>query len=187
MSIKHPARWRRSRTITGLRAPSSGPLARVRVTSLHASVSGSRQVRPWSWSTKPALGGDWRSRDLTKTGEACWVVAPSVMPKQAGARVTTARRDAGPLARLRRSGDLTPVYVPPVEDEALRARSRARDDTLRDRQAATCRLHAFLLRPELRSDGPGHLGAGPPARALGGGLSSPRSANSRSRIRPGYP
>ena len=31
-----------------------------------------------------------------------------------------------PLARLMRSGDLTPVYVPAVDDEAIRNLSRAR-------------------------------------------------------------
>src|SRR2546425_8904680 len=63
--------------------------------------------------------GDWLYRYLTKKGHACWVVAPSLIPKKAGDRVKTDRRDAGPLARLVRSGDLTPVYVPTVEDEAI--------------------------------------------------------------------
>ena len=53
--------------------------------------------------------GSWRSRDLRKKGYDCWVVAPSLIPKKAGARVTTDRRDARQLARLMRSGDLTPV------------------------------------------------------------------------------
>lgn len=38
--------------------------------------------------------GYWRSRDLTKTGRICWVVAPSLMPQKAGDRVNTDRRDA---------------------------------------------------------------------------------------------
>ena len=37
------------------------------------------------------------------------------MPKKAGDRVKTDRRDAMQLARLMRSGDLTPVYVPAKE------------------------------------------------------------------------
>jgi transposase len=61
-----------------------------------------------------------------------------------------------------RSGALTPVDVPPVEDEALRDLSRAREDTSRDLKAAKCRLTAFLLRPDSRSTGqatwgPAHL------------------------------
>jgi len=58
-----------------------------------------------------------------------------------------------PLARLMRSGDLTPVYVPQVEDEAIRDLSRAREDALRDLKAATLRLKAFLLRHDFRYTG----------------------------------
>jgi transposase len=82
------------------------------------------------------------------------VVAPSLIPKQAADRVTTDRRDAMPLARLMRSGDLTPVYVPAVDDEASRALSRAREDTRRDLQAAKLRLQACLRRHDIRSPGP---------------------------------
>jgi hypothetical protein len=35
--------------------------------------------------------GDWLSRSLTTQSEACWVVAPSRIPKQAGDRVHTWR------------------------------------------------------------------------------------------------
>jgi transposase len=80
--------------------------------------------------------GDWLYRYLTQHGYACWVVAPSLMPNKAGDRVNTDRRDAVQLARLMGAGDLTPVYVPMVEDEALRDLCRARADALRDLQAA---------------------------------------------------
>src|SRR5688500_20315691 len=66
--------------------------------------------------------GDWRYRSLTTKGDDGWVVAPALMPKQAGSRVTTDRRDAVPLARLTRSGDLTAVSVPTVADAAMRDR-----------------------------------------------------------------
>lgn len=106
--------------------------------------------------------GSWLSRYLTKKGHACWVVAPSLIPKKAGDRVKTDRRDAMQLARLVRSGDLTPVYVPTVEDEAIRDLSRAREDTIRDLKAAKFRLKAFLLRQDIRYTGratwgPAHL------------------------------
>jgi transposase len=84
--------------------------------------------------------GYWRSRDLMKQGDACGVVAPSLIPKQAGDRVKPDRRDAMPLARLMRSGDLTPVDVHTVDEEAIRDLSRAREDTLRDLKAAKLRL-----------------------------------------------
>jgi transposase len=81
------------------------------------------------------------------------VVAPSQIPKKAGDRVKTDRRDAVQLARLRRSGALTPVDVPGVEDEALRDLGRARADALKDGKAAKVRLKAFLLRQDIRYDG----------------------------------
>jgi transposase len=107
-------------------------------------------------------GGYWRYRYLTKKGDVCWVVAPSLSPKKAGARVQTDRRDAQPWARLMRSGALTPVYVPTVEDEASRDRCRAREDTSRDLKAAKFRLHAVGLRHDMRYTGratwsPAHL------------------------------
>ena len=85
-----------------------------------------------------------------KKGDVCWVGAPSLIPKKAGDRVTTDRREALPLARLMRSGDLTPVYVPAVDAEAIRDLSRAREATLRDLKAAKLRLKAFLLRHDIR-------------------------------------
>ena len=63
--------------------------------------------------------GYWLYRYLTKQGHLCYVVAPSLIPKTPGDRVKTDRRDAGQLARLMRSGDLTPVYVPQVSDRHL--------------------------------------------------------------------
>jgi transposase len=97
--------------------------------------------------------GYWLYRYLTKQGLECWVVAPSQIPKKAGDRVKTDRRDAVQLARLLRSGDLTPVYVPAVEDEAIRAVVRAREDARKDLKAAKVRLKAFLLRQDIRYEG----------------------------------
>jgi len=94
--------------------------------------------------------GYWLYRYLMKKGDVCWVGAPSLIPKKAGDRVTTDRREALPLARLMRSGDLTPVYVPAVDAEAIRDLSRAREATLRDLKAAKLRLKAFLLRHDIR-------------------------------------
>ena len=76
--------------------------------------------------------GYWLYRYLMKKGHLCWVVAPSLIPKKAGDRVKTDRRDAVQLARLMRSGDLTPVYVPTMEDEAIRNLTWACEDALHD-------------------------------------------------------
>lgn len=97
--------------------------------------------------------GYWLYRYLTKKKLTCWVVAPSQIPKKAGDRVKTDRRDAMQLARLLRSGDLSPVYIPSVEDEAIRDMVRAREDVLKDLKAAKVRLKAFLLRQDIRYEG----------------------------------
>src|SRR5262249_46237409 len=67
-------------------------------------------------------------------------------PRQPGNRVKTDRRDALNLARLLRSGDLTPVWVPDQEHEALRNLVRARADAKVDQLRARHRLSKFLLR-----------------------------------------
>jgi transposase len=100
--------------------------------------------------------GYWLYRYLMNKGYVCWVVAPSWIPKKPGDRVKTDRRDARQLARLMRSGDLTPVDVPALDDEALRDLSRARQETLRDLKAAKLRRKAFVLRHDMRSTGRAH-------------------------------
>jgi transposase len=97
--------------------------------------------------------GYWLSRYLTQKHLLGWVVAPSLIPQKAGDRVNTDRRDAVPLARLRRSGDLTPVSVPPGADDAIRDRTRAREAALRDLKTANFRRQAFLRRHAIRSTG----------------------------------
>jgi transposase len=61
-----------------------------------------------------------------------------------------------PLARLMRSGDLTPVSVPALDAEPSRDLSRARAETLRDLKAAQLRRKACLLRHDIRSIGRAH-------------------------------
>jgi transposase len=90
------------------------------------------------------------------------VVAPSLIPRKSGDRVKTDRRDAATLARLMRRGDLTSIYVPRVEDEALRDLSRGREDAMKDLKRSKLRLKAFLLRQDIRYAGraswtPAHL------------------------------
>jgi transposase len=92
-------------------------------------------------------------RYLTSHGLDCHVVAPSLIPKRPGDRVKTDRRDAVELARLLRSGDLTPVHVPSVQDEAIRDLVRARDAARVTLKAAKLRLKSFLLRQGLNYTG----------------------------------
>jgi transposase len=92
-------------------------------------------------------------RYLSGKGFDCHVVAPSLIPRKAGDRVKTDRRDAMTLARLMRSGDLSAIYVPGVEDEALRDLSRGRDDAMQDLKRSKRRLKSFLLRQDIRYEG----------------------------------
>lgn len=97
--------------------------------------------------------GYWLYRYLTRRGLTCSVVAPSLIPRKPGDRVKTDRRDAVTLARLLRSGDLDAIYVPTVDDEAIRDLSRAREDAVRDLKRSKVRLKAFLLRQDIRYEG----------------------------------
>ena len=83
---------------------------------------------------------------LTALGVACEVIAPSLVPVKAGDRVKTDRRDAVKLARSYRAGDLTAVWVPDADHEALRDLVRAREDARQDQHRARHRLSKFLLR-----------------------------------------
>src|SRR5262245_48267082 len=59
-------------------------------------------------------------RALKELGIECTVVAPGLVPKKAGDRIKTDKRDAVRLARFHRSGDLTTVHVPESDTEAMR-------------------------------------------------------------------
>ena len=83
---------------------------------------------------------------LTQLGVECAVVAPTLVPTKAGDRVKTDRRDALKLARSHRSDDLTAVWVPDGDSEALRDLVRAREAAKQDQLRARHRLSKFLLR-----------------------------------------
>src|SRR5580693_5246674 len=85
-------------------------------------------------------------RHLSARGHECVVVAPSLIPKRAGDRVKTDRRDAASLARLHRAGELTAVWVPDAGHEAMRDLVRARLDAVHALRRARQQLSGFLLR-----------------------------------------
>jgi len=81
-------------------------------------------------------------RLLKSLSHECLVVAPSLVPRKAGDRVKTNRRDAVSLAKLLRAGELTAVWVPDERHEAMRDLSRARQAVKKDLQGKPCRsLH----------------------------------------------
>lgn len=92
-------------------------------------------------------------RCLRSHGYECILVAPSKIPRQPGERVKTNRRDADQLARLYRSGDLTPIYVPDPQDEAVRDFIRARYQVQKQQHRARQQLKMFLLRHNFRYAG----------------------------------
>jgi len=87
---------------------------------------------------------------LTGLGVACEVIAPSLVPKKAGDKVKTDRRDAEKLARCLRAGELTAIWVPDADHEALRDLVRAREAAKKDQLRARHRVGKFLLRRGLR-------------------------------------
>ena len=89
-------------------------------------------------------------RVLSGSGYRCEVIAPSLIPKRAGERVKTDRRDCLRLAELSRAGELRAVWVPDPAEEAIRDLARAREDAVHARTQARHQLKSFLLRHEVR-------------------------------------
>ena len=114
------------------------------VRKLLAKLSPNGQVLELCYEAGPCGYGLYRT--LTEMGHRCRVVAPGLVPRKPGERVKTDRRDALTLARLLRAGELTPVWVPGPEQEAIRDLTRAREDMKAAQLKARQRLSAFLLR-----------------------------------------
>ncbi len=85
-------------------------------------------------------------RQIKSLGHECLVVAPSLIPRKAGDRVKTNRRDALHLAKLLRAGELTAVWVPDERHEAMRELTRARGAAVEDVRRKQQHVSAFLLR-----------------------------------------
>jgi transposase len=95
------------------------------------------------------------ARELARRGVECVVAAPSKIPRAAGDRVKTDRRDAELLVRLLWAGKLHAVRVPGREEEALRDLVRAREAVRVDLMRCRHRLSKLLLRHGIRfDDGP---------------------------------
>jgi transposase len=84
------------------------------------------------------------------------VVAPALIPKRAGERIKTNRRDAVTLARLHRAGELTGVRAPDAAHEAVRDLVRAREAAADDLRPKRQQLPSFLLRHSRIYSGGGH-------------------------------
>ena len=71
-------------------------------------------------------------RWLREEGIECEVIAPSLIPKRAGERIKTDRRDAEKLARLFRAGELVSVNIPTEKEEVIRGLVRCRETLKRE-------------------------------------------------------
>jgi transposase len=71
------------------------------------------------------------------------------IPRRAGGRIKTDRRDAERLARLLVAGELRQVRVPTPAEEQLRDLVRSREDLRVDLLRCRHRISKFLLRREL--------------------------------------
>ena len=85
-------------------------------------------------------------RALSLRSIPCDVIAPALIPKRAGDRVKTDRRDAAQLAVLYRADALTAIHIPSEQEEAARDLLRCREDVRADVVRARHRLSKFLLR-----------------------------------------
>jgi transposase len=120
------------------------------LTKLMKDVSPNGEVVSYCYEAGPCGYGIYRQ--ISGSGHDCSVVAPSLIPTKPGDRVKTDRRDSENLARLHRAGELTPVWVPDQEQEAIRDLTRAREDMKHLERQARQRLCAFLLRHGQRYD-----------------------------------
>lgn len=114
------------------------------VAKLAGKLSGSGALLRFCYEAGPCGYGVYRQ--LRALGHACAVVAPSLIPRRPGERIKTDRRDALSLARLHRNGELTAVWVPDEEQEAIRDLERAREDFKHAERRVRQRLAGFLLR-----------------------------------------
>ena len=85
-------------------------------------------------------------RQLRRLGHDCVVAAPALIARRPGDRIKTDRRDSLKLARQDRAGELTAIWVPDLEDEAMRDLVRARAAAVAAVTRARQQLQGLLLR-----------------------------------------
>jgi transposase len=106
----------------------------------------SRQYQRLHFCYEAGPTGYGLHRQLTDLGHVCDVIAPSMIPKRAGDRVKTNRRDAVTLVKLLRAGELRAIWVPDGVHEAVRDLTRAREVAMMDLKKKRQHLLSFLLR-----------------------------------------
>lgn len=84
-------------------------------------------------------------RVLSNDGFHIEVIAPSLIPRKPGDRRKTDSLDAIMLARLYRSGHLTPIHVPTADQEAIRRVIRLRLTYQEQCKSTKRRVYGMLL------------------------------------------
>jgi transposase len=134
-----------------LRSYGNVPAHSHAIDKLHQKLSaGGVEVR-YVYEAGPT--GFWLARHFHRLQISCQIVSPSLLPKKAGDRIKTDRRDALTLARLLRAGELTFVHVPDEADEAIRDLVRTRLRAVEDLRRCRQRIKGFLLRYGRRYSG----------------------------------
>jgi len=85
-------------------------------------------------------------RRIESLGHQCSVIAPSLVPVKPGDRIKTDRRDAKKLLGHFVAGQLTEVYPPNPEQEAVRELTRARNSAMENLKRTRHQLVKFLTR-----------------------------------------
>ena len=85
-------------------------------------------------------------RAMREWGDACDVIAPSLIPKRPGVQRKHDRYDAAELARLYRAGELTTVRIPSEAEERVRDVVRCRETFQRELLKSRHYMLKFLAR-----------------------------------------
>ena len=138
----------------------SFPATEAAIRKLMARLAAKYRHLTFCYEAGPTGYGLYRL--LESLGYECLVVAPSLVPKKAGDRVKTNRRDAVSLAKLLRAGELTAAWVPDERHEAMRDLSRARQAVKKDLKGKRQQISSLMLRlgriyPGKTTWGPAHM------------------------------
>ena len=149
MFTRTRSRWeseagRAAGTVVGTIAHDVARLLKLLAARRAGAIAGGLRGRPHRLRLAARAGGQ---------GYVCEVIAPSLIPKRAGARVKTDRRDGLRLAEFSRAGELRAVWIPDPADEAIRDLARAREDAVNARTQVRQQLKGFLLRHGVRYPG----------------------------------
>ena len=120
------------------------PNTSAAVSSLLKKINPDGEVLEFCYEAGPCGYGLYRQ--LTASGHQCQVIAPTLIPQCASDKVKTDRRDCLRLGELLRAGELTPVWAPDEQQEAIRDLVRTRDDFKTSQRQARQQLLAFMLR-----------------------------------------